>query len=97
MSVDWLEPAYVLKELVDIPAGVHRKEKVSFQPDETLDTGQETSTGSSIRQGTTTPSGRRENFTDNEYSNTSALFVQKKKKGENKKRKGERGSSQQSN
>ncbi|GFT04152.1 hypothetical protein NPIL_376991 [Nephila pilipes] len=62
MSIDWLEPAYVLKELVDIPAGVHRKEKVSFQPDETLDTGQETSTGSSSRQGTTTPSGHRVRF-----------------------------------
>ncbi|GFT43002.1 hypothetical protein NPIL_636741 [Nephila pilipes] len=39
-----------------------RKEKVSFQPNEVLDTGQEHSTGSSSRQETTTHSGSRVRF-----------------------------------
>ncbi|GFS29386.1 uncharacterized protein NPIL_586511 [Nephila pilipes] len=59
VSVDRLKPIYVPKELVDIPAGLHRKDKVSSQPNEVLDTGEENSTGSSSRQDTTTRSGFR--------------------------------------
>ncbi|GFS67359.1 retrovirus-related Pol polyprotein from transposon 412 [Nephila pilipes] len=62
VSVDRLKPAYVPKELVDIPAGVHRKENVSSQPNEILDTGEEKSTGSSSRQETTTRFGRSVRF-----------------------------------
>ncbi|GFT16973.1 hypothetical protein NPIL_333111 [Nephila pilipes] len=62
VSVDQLKPAYVPKELVDITAGVHRKEKVSSQPDEILYTGQENSTGSSKRQESSIRSSRRVRF-----------------------------------
>ncbi|GFT96794.1 hypothetical protein NPIL_40361 [Nephila pilipes] len=61
-SVDGLKPAYVPKELVDIPAGVHRKEKISSQPNEVLNIGEEKSTGSSSRQEITTRSSRRLRF-----------------------------------
>ncbi|GFU12148.1 hypothetical protein NPIL_91951 [Nephila pilipes] len=47
VSVDQLKLACVPKELVDIPAGVLGKKKVSSEPYEFLDTGEETSTGSS--------------------------------------------------
>ncbi|GFS89075.1 hypothetical protein NPIL_473701 [Nephila pilipes] len=62
VSFDLLKPTYVPKELVDIPAVVHRKEKVSSQPNEVLDTGEEKSIGSSSRQETTTRSSRRVKF-----------------------------------
>ncbi|GFS83640.1 hypothetical protein NPIL_362141 [Nephila pilipes] len=41
VNVDRLKPTYVPKELGDIPAGVRSKEKVSSQPNEVLDAGQE--------------------------------------------------------
>ncbi|GFT22399.1 hypothetical protein NPIL_318131 [Nephila pilipes] len=50
VSVDRLNPAYVPKELVDTPAGVHRKEKVSSQPEEVLDLVQKKPARSSSRQ-----------------------------------------------
>ncbi|GFS44613.1 transposon Ty3-I Gag-Pol polyprotein [Nephila pilipes] len=62
VSVDRLNPAYVPKELVDIPVGVHRKKKVPSQSNEVLDTGKENSTGSSSRQETTTRSSLRVRF-----------------------------------
>ncbi|GFS96848.1 hypothetical protein NPIL_447611 [Nephila pilipes] len=62
VSVDRLKPAYVPKELVHIPAVVHWKEKISFQPNEVLDTRQENSTESSSRQENTTRSSRRVRF-----------------------------------
>ncbi|GFU59226.1 hypothetical protein NPIL_480411 [Nephila pilipes] len=54
MSIDRLKPALVPKEVVNIPAGVQRKEKGIPQPNEVLDTGEEKSTGSSKKQETTT-------------------------------------------
>ncbi|GFT37960.1 retrovirus-related Pol polyprotein from transposon 297 [Nephila pilipes] len=46
LSVDRLKPAYVPKELVDFPAGVHRTEKVYSQPEEVRGLGQEKPTES---------------------------------------------------
>ncbi|GFU33428.1 hypothetical protein NPIL_614721 [Nephila pilipes] len=53
---DRLKPTYVSK--VDIPVGVHRKEKVPSRPNEVLDTGEENSTGcSSIAKNLANPGG----------------------------------------
>ncbi|GFU62980.1 transposon Ty3-I Gag-Pol polyprotein [Nephila pilipes] len=61
VSVDWLKPAYIPKEMMDITAGMLRKEKVSSQPNRFLDTGQN-STGSSSRQEITTRPSHRVRF-----------------------------------
>ncbi|GFU60447.1 hypothetical protein NPIL_577541 [Nephila pilipes] len=59
VSVDRLKPAYAPKKLVCIPAGVHRKKKVTSQPEEVPDLGQEKPTESSNRHKTITLLGRR--------------------------------------
>ncbi|GFQ79249.1 retrovirus-related Pol polyprotein from transposon 412 [Trichonephila clavata] len=62
VSIDRLNPAYIPKELKDIPVEVNVKGKVSLQPEEVPDSGQEKPRESSSRQETTTRSGRRVRF-----------------------------------
>ncbi|GFT24758.1 hypothetical protein NPIL_215011 [Nephila pilipes] len=59
------KPAYVSKELVDIPAGMCRKEKESSRPNEVPYTGEENFTRNSSRQETTTRSDREERYNPN--------------------------------
>ncbi|GFR07315.1 retrovirus-related Pol polyprotein from transposon 412 [Trichonephila clavata] len=58
VSIDRLKPAYILKESEDFPVEVNLKEKVSLQPEEIPESGQEKSRESASRQETTTRSGR---------------------------------------
>ncbi|GFQ69395.1 hypothetical protein TNCT_216631 [Trichonephila clavata] len=62
VSIDRLKPTYIPKELEDIPVEVNVKKKVSLQPEEVPDSGQEKPRESSSRQEITTRSGRRERF-----------------------------------
>ncbi|GFQ92584.1 retrovirus-related Pol polyprotein from transposon 412 [Trichonephila clavata] len=62
VSSDRLKPAYIPKELEDIPVEVNVKKKVSLQPEEVPDSGQEKLRESSSRQEITTRSGRRVRF-----------------------------------
>ncbi|GFS97524.1 retrovirus-related Pol polyprotein from transposon 412 [Nephila pilipes] len=62
VNIDRLKPAYISKELEDIPVEVRVKKKVSLQPEEVPDSGQEKPRESSRRQETTTRSGRRVHF-----------------------------------
>ncbi|GFR05719.1 uncharacterized protein TNCT_728361 [Trichonephila clavata] len=58
-SIDRLKPAYIPKQLEDIPVEVNVKKKVSLLPEEVSDSGQEKPRESSSRQETTTRSGHR--------------------------------------
>ncbi|GFS95877.1 transposon Ty3-I Gag-Pol polyprotein [Nephila pilipes] len=62
VSIDRLKPAYIPKELEDIPVEVNVKKKVSFQIGEVPESGQEKPKESFSRQETTTRSGRRVRF-----------------------------------
>ncbi|GFR24309.1 hypothetical protein TNCT_402621 [Trichonephila clavata] len=62
VSIDRLKPAYILKESEDFPVEVNLKEKVSLQPEEIPESGQEKPRESASRQETTTRSGRRVRF-----------------------------------
>ncbi|GFT44608.1 transposon Ty3-I Gag-Pol polyprotein, partial [Nephila pilipes] len=62
VNIDRLKPAYIPKELEDIPVEADVKKKVSLQPEEVPDSGQEKQRESSSRQETSTRSGRRVRF-----------------------------------
>ncbi|GFR14488.1 retrovirus-related Pol polyprotein from transposon 412 [Trichonephila clavata] len=62
VSIDRLKPAYIPKESEDFPVEVNLKEKVSLQPEEMPESGQEKPRESASRQETTTRSGRRVRF-----------------------------------
>ncbi|GFQ90420.1 transposon Ty3-I Gag-Pol polyprotein [Trichonephila clavata] len=62
MRIDRRKPAYIPKELEDIPVEVNVKEKVFLQTEEVPDSGQEKPRKSSSRQQTTARSGRRVRF-----------------------------------
>ncbi|GFS95923.1 retrovirus-related Pol polyprotein from transposon 412 [Nephila pilipes] len=62
VNIDRLKPAYIPKELVDIPVEVNVKKKVSLQPEGVPDSGEEKPRESSSRQETTTRFGRRVRF-----------------------------------
>ncbi|GFT77204.1 transposon Ty3-I Gag-Pol polyprotein, partial [Nephila pilipes] len=59
VNIDRLKPAYIPKELEDIPVEADVKKRVSLQPEEVPDSGHEKQRESSSRQETTTRSGRR--------------------------------------
>ncbi|GFT33516.1 retrovirus-related Pol polyprotein from transposon 412 [Nephila pilipes] len=62
VNIDRLKPAYIPKELEDIPVEADVKKRVSLQPEEVPDSGHEKQRESSSRQETTTRSGRRVRF-----------------------------------
>ncbi|GFU19929.1 retrovirus-related Pol polyprotein from transposon 412 [Nephila pilipes] len=62
VNIDSLKPAYIPKELEDIPVEADVKKRVSLQPEEVPDAGHEKQRESSSRQETTTRSGRRVRF-----------------------------------
>ncbi|GFR19105.1 hypothetical protein TNCT_327121 [Trichonephila clavata] len=62
VSIDRLKPAYIPKELEDIPVEVNVKKKVSLQPEGVPDSEQEKPRENSSRQETTIRSGRSVRF-----------------------------------
>ncbi|GFT63253.1 transposon Ty3-I Gag-Pol polyprotein [Nephila pilipes] len=62
VNIDRLKPAYIPKELEDIPVEADVKKRVSLQPEEVPDSGHEKQRESSSRQETTTRSSRRVRF-----------------------------------
>ncbi|GFQ79260.1 retrovirus-related Pol polyprotein from transposon 412 [Trichonephila clavata] len=62
VSIDRLKPAYIPKESEDFPVEFKLKEKVSLQPEEIPESGQEKPRESASRQDTTTRSGYRVRF-----------------------------------
>ncbi|GFS48632.1 retrovirus-related Pol polyprotein from transposon 412 [Nephila pilipes] len=62
VNIDRLKPAYIPKELEDIPVEADVKRRVSLQPEEVPDSGHEKQRESSSRKETKTRSGRRVRF-----------------------------------